>query len=250
MFSTVRKRVTFANVALTLALVFAMSGGAFAASKIIISSTKQISPKVLAQLKGAKGAKGAAGAAGTPGAAGAPGPAGPAGPIGPVDPAGAKGETGKQGVEGEPGALGPAGKEGSPWTDGGTLPKGATETGAWEVNLDHEPQLDAISFPIQLAKELTGVHVHVIAHGEGEGEGEGGESPAITSGECKGTVAAPGAGSGNLCVFLNNEGTVNEAKIANPATLGAGAAAFGAIIKPEAAEAKGQIAFGSWAVTG
>jgi hypothetical protein len=52
MFSTIRKRITYANVALTLTLVFAMSGGAYAAGKYLITSTKQISPKVLASLKG------------------------------------------------------------------------------------------------------------------------------------------------------------------------------------------------------
>lgn len=48
----VRKRLTYANVAMTLALVFAMSGGAYAAKKYVISSTKQIKPSVLKQLQG------------------------------------------------------------------------------------------------------------------------------------------------------------------------------------------------------
>jgi hypothetical protein len=34
MFSTTRKRLTFTNVALTLVLVFAMSGGAYAAKAL------------------------------------------------------------------------------------------------------------------------------------------------------------------------------------------------------------------------
>ncbi len=42
-----RKRLTYANVTATLALVFSMSGGALAASHYLIKSTKQISPKVL-----------------------------------------------------------------------------------------------------------------------------------------------------------------------------------------------------------
>ncbi|MHB8240434.1 MAG: hypothetical protein ACYDHN_00430 [Solirubrobacteraceae bacterium] len=42
-----RKRLTYANVTATLALVFSMSGGALAASHYLIRSTKQISPKVL-----------------------------------------------------------------------------------------------------------------------------------------------------------------------------------------------------------
>jgi hypothetical protein len=67
------KRFTYANVVATLALVFAMSGGALAASKYLITSTKQISPKVVTALKGKAGAKGPAGSAG---------PAGPQGPAG------------------------------------------------------------------------------------------------------------------------------------------------------------------------
>ena len=43
--------MTYANVAATLALVFAMSGGAPAANHYLITSTNQISPKVLKELK-------------------------------------------------------------------------------------------------------------------------------------------------------------------------------------------------------
>ena len=47
MFSRIRKRLTYANVAMTMALVFAMTGGAYAAKKYVITSTKQIKPSVL-----------------------------------------------------------------------------------------------------------------------------------------------------------------------------------------------------------
>jgi hypothetical protein len=47
MISLIKKRLSYANVAMTLALVFAMSGGAYAACHFTITSTKQISPKVL-----------------------------------------------------------------------------------------------------------------------------------------------------------------------------------------------------------
>ncbi len=47
-----RGRLSYANVVVTLALVFAMSGGAYAAGWYVITSTKQISPNVLEVLKG------------------------------------------------------------------------------------------------------------------------------------------------------------------------------------------------------
>ncbi len=76
MLSKFRKRLSYANVAVTVALVFAMTGGAFAAKKYVITSTKQIKPSVLEQLKGKRG-RAAPGPAGS--AAGAAGPAGPSG---------------------------------------------------------------------------------------------------------------------------------------------------------------------------
>ena len=50
-----RKRLSYANVTATLALVFAMSGGAMAANSYLINSTKQINPKVLKKLTGNAG---------------------------------------------------------------------------------------------------------------------------------------------------------------------------------------------------
>lgn len=74
-----RKRLSYANVAATLALVFSMTGGAMAANHYLISSTKQIKPSILKKLKGNAGAKGATGPQGAQGAQGGAGPAGPAG---------------------------------------------------------------------------------------------------------------------------------------------------------------------------
>lgn len=45
-----RRHLTYANVTATLALVLAMSGGAFAAKHYLVNSTKQIDPKVLNSL--------------------------------------------------------------------------------------------------------------------------------------------------------------------------------------------------------
>jgi Collagen triple helix repeat (20 copies) len=92
-----RRRLSYANVTATLALVFAMSGGAMAANSYLINSTKQISPKVLKKLTGKAGKTGANGAAGTTGA------------------------TGPQGKEGQPGKEGTPGTEGHPGAPATTL---------------------------------------------------------------------------------------------------------------------------------
>jgi len=82
-----RRHLTYANVVATLALVFAMSGGALAAKHYLLTSTKQIKPSLLATLKGKAGPRG---------------PAGPAGPIG-------VGVAGLTGQRGDAGATGPSG---------------------------------------------------------------------------------------------------------------------------------------------
>jgi hypothetical protein len=71
--------MSYANIVATLALVFAMSGGALAAKHYLINSTKQINPKVLKKLTGKKGATGATGKEGTPGKEGPQGKEGPGG---------------------------------------------------------------------------------------------------------------------------------------------------------------------------
>jgi hypothetical protein len=98
-----RSRLTYANIVATLALLFTMTGGAYAAGRYLITSTKQISPKVVKALQGAKGANGSAGPAG---------PVGPTGPQGPAGSPGAKGDNGTNGTNGENGKEGEAGKNG------------------------------------------------------------------------------------------------------------------------------------------
>jgi hypothetical protein len=78
--ANVRRSVTsYANVTATLAIVLSMSGGALAANHYLLSSTKQISPKLLHLLKGR---------------------AGSTGPRGPIGPQGLTGPTGKEGPSG------------------------------------------------------------------------------------------------------------------------------------------------------
>jgi Collagen triple helix repeat (20 copies) len=171
--SFIGRRVTYVNVAVTAALVFAMAGGAVAAANggdahqatkkkkgkagIVISTTKQISPKVLRELKGNSG------------------PAGAAGPAGPAGPAGEKGAMGEKGAAGTNGATGESvkittfagnkngckegGAEFSNGTgtsaacngekgvihSGETLPAGATETGAFSLQQHGYEEFEAVT---------------------------------------------------------------------------------------------------------
>jgi Collagen triple helix repeat (20 copies) len=198
MLSKIRNRLTFANVAMTLALVFGMSGGAYAAGRYVITSTKQISPKVLKSLQG----RGPAGAAG---AQGSQGPQGAQGPAGPVGAAGAKGETGTAGAPGATGKEGPKGPEGSPWTAGGTLPSGRTETGysnAVFPAVKPPRLLVAISFPIPLKEALSNTQVHYASTAPGSG-----------GAACPGTAEKPEAEPGNLCVYEIEQGGALEPMI-------------------------------------
>jgi hypothetical protein len=267
-----RKHLTYANVTVTIALVLAMSGGAYAASKYVISSTKQINPKVLKSLvgktgaNGAQGPAGAAGPAGTPGAKGETGAVGPAGAPGEKGAQGERGTAGTNGFNGTSGAKGPAGPTGSPWTDGGTLPTGSTETGQWTVGGIQEVEQNvsgAISFPIPLASAPGEEHSHFVGVGEGEGE----PNAKLPAG-CKGNYQHPQAESGNVCVFtanmsfLETDGLLTlrnaeeELKIQAPPIPGIGAGKSGVIIslktagEPKSGEQKQTEARGVWVATG
>ncbi len=105
-----KPRLTYANVAATLALVFSMSGSAVAASHYLLSATSQISPAVLKKLKGRTGATGAPGLQGATGGTGSPGKQGlrgETGKPGPTGPRGEEGEPGEPGLRGEQGVPGP-----------------------------------------------------------------------------------------------------------------------------------------------
>jgi hypothetical protein len=91
------RHLSYANVAATIALVLAMSAGAVAAGRYLITSTNQISPKVLKKLTGRPGATGPRGAQGATGSTGPQGATGSTGAQGAVGPAGAPGTVGPQG---------------------------------------------------------------------------------------------------------------------------------------------------------
>jgi hypothetical protein len=254
MLSAIRRRMTPATVIATLALLFAMSGGAYAAKKYLITSTKQISPKVLKQLKGANGKNGAVGPAGPAGAgtAGAAGPQGPAGPAG----AGAKGEngaSGAEGKEGKEGKIGPKGATGEPWPAGGTLPKGATETGTWlapiTTTVEGSEGIAMISFSIPLAAALDGSHVQYVTV-------EAVENNTRPTGCTGGTAEAPEPEEGYLCVFEGRSSFPRGGVIAasftttggTPPQAGAGQTGATISLSVEGAQT-GSHFLGTWGVT-
>ena len=244
MFSRIGKRFTYANVALTIALVFAMTGGAYAAKKYLITSTKQISPSVLKAFAGKAGPAGATGAAGPAGAPGAQGPAGTAG--GP-------------GEKGAPGEKGEKGAKGSPWTPG-TLPSEATETGGWVMGDGNavaaagfgmnEQAHAAISFAIPITKALDSSHVQSNTVGFPTG------ATAVETEHCPGSVEAPKAKPGFLCVYTGEATEMNFPapfifKLSGGASLISteqGASTAGAMLT-WVPEGKHSYGVGSWAVT-
>jgi hypothetical protein len=255
MFSRIRKRFTYVNVVMTLALVLAMSGGAYAAGKYLITSTKQIKPSVLAQLKGKNGKSGGVGAQGPAGAKGETGPGGPGGAAGargetgPAGPAGAKGETGPGGAAGARGETGPAG---SPWTLGGVVPSGKTLMGNWLITVRASGASQAfgnsVSFVLPLSKTPV---VHWIRENREEATATGEQKSTA----CLGTVAAPTATAGQLCVYTDTESGLSTNEAVNKFLfqwkwgLGLSASSVGfdtkALSNAEGAVAAG----GSWAVT-
>jgi hypothetical protein len=74
-----------AAVVAIVALFVALGGTAVAAHRFLITSTRQIKPSVLRELKGAGARRGPAGATGPQGASGPQGPQGAEGPPGPVN---------------------------------------------------------------------------------------------------------------------------------------------------------------------
>lgn len=250
MFLRIRKRLTYTNVGLTLALIFVMTGGGYAAKKhFIITSTKQISPTVLKQLKGQSGAAGAQGPAGATGPAGAPGAKGEPGTPGTP---GKEGAPGAPGTPGTPGTPGPAGE---PWTAGGTLPSGKSEFGQWSAsgNVKGGFELGGItgaSFTIPLSEPPQTNAARFI--GIEEGQNEPHQSSFITSKECGGTAANPSAAPGHLCVFAAHTENVIVVQIFDPSAgtpvLGS-VGKTGATIQIASKETGPVSAWGTWAVT-
>lgn len=192
-----------------IALVAALGGGAYAAQQVKLSPTQKKEVKKIAQTEAKKLAT-----------------SGPIGPGGPKGEPGFNGTNGSNGTDGESVEAETVGKgakcaeggtvfkvggaekgkacngvEGNPWTAGGTLPPGETETGTWSVSQFYLPEFlswpVAISFPIPLAGTANPVYLNAE---ETANEAE--------TGGCKweqdNPVATPEAPEGTLCVFEEN----------------------------------------------
>lgn len=271
MFSMIRKRVTYTNVALMLALLFAMTGGAYAAKHYLITSTKQIKPSVLKQLEGKTGPQGPAGEPGSQGPQGPQGAQGFKGDAGLKGEKGEKGDPGTNGANGEgvtikmlakgqggcveggaefsnqtgkdaacTGLEGKEGKEGAPWAAGGTLPSGKTETGVYDIYLTPgtvgQGMAAPMSFTIPLKTAIAEANVEYIA--------PGGPLPEVGGKTvCNGSAESPEASPGYMCVFA----FVENPRIKEVVTHFSESTGVALIFK--VTETGNAFAAGTWAVT-
>ena len=261
MFSTLRTRFGIPGVISVIALVFAMFGGAYAASN------------------SSGGGKATASAKGKPGPRGKTGKTGPQGPAGPAGPAGAKGDAGAPGSNGTNGAPGADGKSvtGEPIASGGAcgagvtgvkytlnatstnvcngkngkdgetgftefLPEEATETGSFYVRGEvKEGQTTPIGWSIPLkAADAAAITSHV-ADADGDAT-------------CTGTSTQPTAPPGEICFYvaegqgiLKSGFSVIEMAPVEQATFAVSSP--GALIYVEESVATSSYAEGSFAIT-
>lgn len=269
-----RLREPFGKAGLTVAivaLVMAMVGGAYAAGALTGKQKKEVEKiaKKYAGKNGANGTNGAAGAKGDTGAAGSngtngtngsPGAAGKSVVVVDEEPAGCPGEEGVayevegSGVENEV----CNGAEGSPWTAGGTLPVGKTETGSWSAltaEREGEPGVfigtAGLSFPIPLAAPITEFSkVKVVS--------EGATPPTeCENGTHAGTAGPenPEATSGFVCVYVAHSPGAPFVLGARPGSAfagGIGASTAGLLlsIRDEEGGPEQATIYGTFAVTG
>jgi len=191
MFSSFRNRFGIPSVISVIALVFAMFGGAYAASNDSGSGAKATA----SAKKGPRGPRGPKG------------PAGPAGPQGPAGAAGAKGDkgdTGAAGSNGSQGPIGPTGKTGATGATGATglsgftetLPSKKTETGTWVAGPNDEGAMVPLSFNIPLENAPVAVHFVKL-----DGKEYTGEKAGVTPVNCLGEAEDPTAPPGHVCIY-------------------------------------------------
>jgi hypothetical protein len=262
MLSPRNNRFGIPGVISVIALVFAMFGGAYAATNEGGKATS--SAKAKKGPRGPKGPKGDTGPAGPAGPAGAQGPAGPTGPQGPK---GDKGDTGPKGEKGDKGEKGPKGDKGETgFTE--TLPPGKTETGTWSAVMGpaFTTERVPISFNIPLAEELVNeescaeetpsptavCQVHYINKNGEESRGTFEEEFFGPSPFCHGTAGEPSADPGHLCVYARLELDTNphsgDITRINETGASGGASKAGAMLQVLLLSGSAN-AYGSWAVT-
>ncbi len=250
MFRAIRRHLTPSTLMAFVALVFALTGGAFAAtggggggagrSGGGGSSSGAVAAASKVKSKGKAGPRGPAGPRGAVGPAGPVGAAGPAGSVGSQGPQGPQGPVGGNGSNGEPGAPGASvaskafvgvrekcKEGGSEFTVGSThtyacngekgvihpgetLPAGASETGEWSTIYTASAAKQPMTSAISFPIPLSAAPE---AHYIGTNEelaGQKNESPAIKDAKCSGNVEAPQAESGNMCVFAGAEFRASE----------------------------------------
>lgn len=228
MLSRIHNKLGTAGLVVAIvALVAALGGAAYAASDNHLSGGEKKEVKKIA--------KGLV----QPGPEGKQGPAGPAGPAGAPGPKGPTGATGKTGLTGKTGATGATGPKGATGPPGivSPLPTGQTETGAWAIaNLNGEV---SASFNIPLSAKPKAI---VFVGGTVTGSRVLPEG-AVEESVCEGSVAAPSAPSGVLCVYVEatEEGGIFALEALTKRYV-SGATWF-------VAEGEGR-AFGTWAVGG
>lgn len=151
-------------------------------------------------------------------------------------PRGPKGDTGAQGAQGIQGIQGPAG----PFPEG-DMPTGKTLRGNWIANetaVDPgDATFDTITFGFRLATAPT---AHLLAPG------------AVPSPECPGSLSAPEAASGHLCIYTSENVNVLERFTCDPLTQFCGPSRtnrYGTTVRVDAAAAGSSYSWGTWAVT-
>jgi hypothetical protein len=162
--------------------------------------------------------------------------------IGPAGRNGRRGTNGENGANGTNGRNGADGEAGAPGGFFGVLPSGEMMTGTYASQGDRvgRQYRTAVSFLLSLPVAPTGEHIHYIKVGEPVPPG------------CGGTVAAPVALPGNLCIFEGvsvgneaNRGEVNPINDEAP-NISMPVFGFGVYATCEVLECVDE---GSWAVT-
>lgn len=227
MFSRMHQKLGTAGLVVAIvALVAALTGAAFAAGGGLNGTQKKEVKKIARQFAGKDGA---------------PGAQGPAGPQGPKGDPGPKGDTGAPGKDGTNGTNGKDGKDGEAGMCSEAKPEcklasGATLTGVWgaansATTQSFTGEVSPISFPIRVSPAPTTVVSHPVGpfkFGLKIGNGSAGffgpwpspgeeeqflEDEAAYLAACPGSVSAPEAAKGFLCVYegaIRREGTLLE----------------------------------------